>query len=899
MNSMDWLVVRDFIVACALLVFAVLAVGTIIACELRKQSRRGVVVFILCAAIATGAAQKRASQEGDGILRCLASSFFLTRGEPSGLPDPDPIYSNPVRFTSFSHSEVSTTVSVAWSRGWAPEDRFHFVNLYGTYDLASCCWVDAGRKRIADWGGVTNLSVALDWPTVFSNAIASGTFPTNATLSSCFVSVFPELDTDGDGLYDGDELRIYGTRWNRRDSDDDGIEDSDELFEVGSDPMDPDTDNDGMSDGWEWYCGLDPNDPSDALDDSDEDGLANFEEAVLKTRADLYDTDGDCLSDYEEVRRYGTNPCLADTDGDGMEDGEEIRLGFDPCFAGEYHGPDRPDGYNPDAYYTIYVTADDPMTWVMFEGDGESDLADPSFCIRSNETVCVSLLLGKTYRVFATNSVVRVCGCNSSVSVVTNTPGDLTIVNPVTVAVLPEYSRMTLRAGSFGGEGSFRMGVHPNVGGVFDWTNSCCSITSSGNRFWFACGGRCSCSGCFAVGRLVYEGYALPCVGGICGCPHADDDLLTEVDDQPHVASVSIGFSEHAVIFEDVYTNAPGEVVGRHSTSTTLSCVAHGGPRGARLSLSLIGGEKLVSTEGPAFSSSAQLIPPGQKLNFSIEYEGVLPSATADDIVATALLVEEETNARFAVSNKMTSVQLMIEPIVERSGARNRHKMGVREEFFMRTEPVTAMSVFCSSSWEELLNGHFRCPISSSVGVFRVSVRGAMYSPHFVVVEPVGIVCSSGFNRSEDGYIAMELEPYVAPLEVCFSGIQVMEVPTMEIGPSGYFTNSVFSSVWYHTTQRGAGTWYRPGRDNFFFRDTPSFAEYCPPPITSGTIDWLIPIAWGEDIAEDLSGIVGTLDCFYHQVFTLDDMGGLRIDKFGQWIKCSASGVVTHSPGIK
>lgn len=126
-----------------------------------------------------------------------------------------------------------------------------------------------------------------------------------------------------------------------------------------------------------------------------------------------------------------------------------------------------------------------------------------------------------------------------------------------------------------------------------------------------------------------------------------------------------------------------------------------------------------------------------------------------------------------------------------------------------------------------------------------------------------------------------------------------MEVPTTEIGPSGYFTNSVFSSVWYHTVQRGAGTWYRPGRDNFFFNDTPSFAEYCPPPIADGSIDWLIPIAWGEDDSDDVSDVEGTIDATYHQVFTIDEQGGLRIDKFGQWIFCSAGGEISHSAGIR
>jgi hypothetical protein len=64
--------------------------------------------------------------------------------------------------------------------------------------------------------------------------------------------------------------------------------------------------------------------------DSDLDGLSNEEEAIYKTNPNLVDTDGDGLTDFQEVKSYKTNPMVADTDGDTFPDGQEIQGGYDP-----------------------------------------------------------------------------------------------------------------------------------------------------------------------------------------------------------------------------------------------------------------------------------------------------------------------------------------------------------------------------------------------------------------------------------------------------------------------------------------------------------------------------------------------------------------------------------------
>lgn len=64
--------------------------------------------------------------------------------------------------------------------------------------------------------------------------------------------------------------------------------------------------------------------------DDDDDGLSNYLEKLLGTDPNNPDTDGDGLTDWEEVYIYGTDPLNRDTDGDGIIDGDEVELGTNP-----------------------------------------------------------------------------------------------------------------------------------------------------------------------------------------------------------------------------------------------------------------------------------------------------------------------------------------------------------------------------------------------------------------------------------------------------------------------------------------------------------------------------------------------------------------------------------------
>lgn len=90
-----------------------------------------------------------------------------------------------------------------------------------------------------------------------------------------------------------------------------------------------DTNGDGIPDDIELALGLNPNNPIDAQEDFDRDGLTNLQEYQRGTNIRLADSDGDGLPDGQEVT-LGTNPLLADTDGDGIRDGLEVQTGSNP-----------------------------------------------------------------------------------------------------------------------------------------------------------------------------------------------------------------------------------------------------------------------------------------------------------------------------------------------------------------------------------------------------------------------------------------------------------------------------------------------------------------------------------------------------------------------------------------
>ncbi len=154
-----------------------------------------------------------------------------------------------------------------------------------------------------------------------------------------------------------------------------------------------DTDGDGLPDWWEHHYGL-RYDFDDRAVDLDGDGLTNQVEFQRGTHADIADSDGDGISDGQEVLTYlsdplhedtdddrlrdgqeltsGTNLLQADSDRDGLSDGEELAWHSDPLRA-DSDGDGLNDGWERRNGFDL-ASANDATT--DLDGDGLSQLEE-------------------------------------------------------------------------------------------------------------------------------------------------------------------------------------------------------------------------------------------------------------------------------------------------------------------------------------------------------------------------------------------------------------------------------------------------------------------------------------------------------------------------------------------
>ena len=562
-----------------------------------------------------------------------------------------------------------------------------------------------------------------------------------------------------------------------------------------------------------------------------------------------------------------------DWDDDGISNDDDL----DPLsYDGDNFGPHQqlPEGANSNAYCWVDLVVAQADSLVRFVGDGYSALPDPTFIAKAGATNRVTILIGKTYQVTSRMPITCLGQSSGEIEVWQVSPMELSICWPVMI----EASAM--RGGS-----SFSMSVWPDwLGGGFTWTNSCCSLSSSGWTFTYSCNDACHCTGCAAMGYYGYESYRLHAYGGSCGCSPLGDDDDTGDDDEPLSVGVSVLFSKDAVLFESSYTNSNGQHVNGQSTTVRLICVVRGGTYGGQLSLALSGEEKLLRTSGDLLPAASIYVPSGEVRTFSSEYFGRMPSGVKNDIVAYAAFAEDVTGNVHNDFATLTAVRVKTHAQATWIPWSQRKELGVGETVLLSFEPseenleaAVSGCTYAQNQWK------YTAPPRAMTQAVIVNCMGCELPLVFQTLEPAGLVAEIdgcdwfGAAGVAGGFVGT-FDVFVVPTNVSFGAIQTREVGCISTDPSGVFTNSSYAG-WLDHSLHGAGNWHGLNQRNKYY-DTVTLPEI-QNWVGGGSFTWPVPNEWRMST----NGVPVTIpyDSGFDQRFEVDADGTSRIKKF-HWI---------------
>ena len=624
--------------------------------------------------------------------------------------------------------------------------------------------------------------------------------------------------------------------------------------------------------------------------------------APVTAQIQLWPT-GDFATQSNNLRRVYARINPDDWDGDGLANA------IDPAPTtcdGDFYGTANalPPNANLDAYYWLDVSATGVLgvATIRVTCDGPSDLGDHVIVARTNEVCHVPLLAGATYAVESDLPIETAAVSSEYAGIATNDARHLAVSLPLELT----FERVQLR----GGPESYVAHTSPIdvLPRIFGLSGGCCSCVTNEQGFSWSCCSDCRCAGSLHVldGLALWEGYSRVLPSELrCPCAAEGDDV--------NGAGVNIAFADAAVVFENAYTNAPGEVVARRSTTVTLGGRVVGGEFGGTLTVTLTDGGRLVGAGGSLPTNVT--VAAGETFTFGVDYEGLAESAGVGDISATATFTENMTGRILADTTTLTSVRVELTPLVPRTNASHRHILGVGERIVCERFPDTI-------AWSGSSNGdgsvscedgvvYFDSPLHAESAGFQLNVLDTHYTPILNVMEPTGVVAldaeEKAFQDEEygvAGWVGLELELYVLPTNVAFTAIDIVEVPEYGEGipPTGYFAANEYSSMWHHTEARGAGTWLTVQNDNNVFpKDEAMMGEPLRMlPWGAGRIVWRIPTAWGY-LEDETTGAYYTKEFGtpYYQYFDIDASGTLRVTKLSYWAQRAPDNVKLVSEGVR
>ena len=197
----------------------------------------------------------------------------------------------------------------------------------------------------------------------------------------------------------------------------------------------------------------------------------------------------------------------------------------------------------------------------------------------------------------------------------------------------------------------------------------------------------------------------------------------------------------------------------------------------------------------------------------------------------------------------------------------------------------------------------FTAPSNAPPGGASVTVtatfKGQSVPTTFTVFPPSGydhaVITSTHTNLYglEIGGAIMTLNVYIAPTDVSFYRVDIMEVGENAINNMGFWAYD--SSPNYYSTNdlrhSTADVWAPPLSETNTLPDNCGTPGYLPPWVGGGGFTWPIPARWRVD--GDVT--TNTLNNWSDEVFSMDPNGTVSVTKFHQTVTRSTNNVVNPS----
>ncbi len=476
------------------------------------------------------------------------------------------------------------------------------------------------------------------------------------------------------------------------------------------------------------------------------------------------------------------------------------------------------EGVNSNAYYFVDVVASNGPAPIYFTGDRDSRLGNPVVVARGGETNHVPLLIGVSYAITSTVPFSVSLPDDGFATITTNGALTSEIHWPLEFTVVPDGMGYSVSAGPY------------DPGCEFQWQaptrSATCSYTTDGGWIGFSCNvWSCECGGCSVSGVAMLEdvSFDLPYVW--CGCWHHGPANSGPGQYATNGPSVFVSFDNPVVFYEDTYTNAPNDVVAKHSANTTLTVFAYGGEAGGMLYVSEQKIGKLVRVGGKAITFPyTAFVPPNGGVSFSIEYEANKHSDSQNDISVSASMLPGDGGMPCMASASVTAAEILIEADADFPTNKHRHVFGPAEGVTYLINPpgvsFTLQGNVPSQGEHDHLLGRIVMPYCASQFTMEVVNGNASLSLPFTVVEPEAELQLDNVRlpTAEDWSDALETTPLtegaigsafhadisLRPNTVSFAKLTVMEGVADATDIHGFFTNSIFNGLLTHDIAAGA-----------------------------------------------------------------------------------------------